>query len=152
MIPICETIQEVRKNGCEMFTSRDGGNGENNEADSSPDKPRDFDGPHADILHAETHGVQVGDGDGNGRQDEDELHEFTKSVDRSTVTLECFIHETSSTGSIESCLPGIVASNTSHESSAEPHNEDLGGDQTDVGPVEQSPERHIFFHVDGVIC
>jgi len=134
-----------------MFTSSNGRDSKDDETNCCPDKSRDFDGPQADVLHTETHGVHVGDGDGNGRKDENKLYEFTESVDACTMALECFVHETSCTGSIKCSLPISVAGNASHESRAEPHDEDLGADQTDVGPVKQSRDRHIFFHVDGVI-
>src|SRR2546430_7750852 len=107
IIPICETVQEVLKDRSKMFSSCNSSHSKNDEADASPHESGNLDGPPAHILHTETHRVQVGNSNGNSRENQNELDELTEPVYSSAVALESFIHKATCASSLESRLPDI---------------------------------------------
>jgi hypothetical protein len=149
--PVSETVQEVLKDRSEMFTSSNSGDSKDDESDGGPNESRNHDGLSAEVLHAEAHGIEVGDGDGNGREDEGHLDEFTKPIDTGSVTDEGLVHETTCSGAIKGIFPGWIAGDAGHKSSTEPHDEDLSGDEGDISPGEESSEGNIFLHIDRVV-
>lgn len=134
-----------------MISTGDTGNGENNEAESGPDEPRNLDAPWADVLHAESKRVDIGNRDGDGAEDEDELNELSKSVDGRVVSGERSIHETAGASSIESISERGISGDCGREGGTKGHDEDLSGDQRKVSPAEQHNGASVVLHVDRIV-
>ena len=134
-----------------MITSNNSSDGEHEEADRSPNNSGDFDSPHADVLHTETERVDVGDGDGKGGKDENELDEFTEPIGGGAVTLERLIHESTNSSGIESSLESRVTRDGGRQCGTQGHDEDLARNQREIGPAEEAQGAGIFSHIDRVI-
>jgi len=150
-IPVSKTIQKVLEDSGKVVASNNSSDGEHEEADGSPNDSGNFDSPHADVLHTETKGVDVGDGDGNGGKDENELDEFAESIGGGAVTLERLIHESTNSSSIESRLESITSRDASRQCGTQCHDEDLARNEREIGPAEEAHSAGIFSHIDRVI-